>query len=386
MLPSVRAWLAQRPTLVDSCLAALLLIASLSERLRPLLNGNLPAGEVFLAVAMTAPLALRRRYPSAVFAVIALAGFAQWLTNITMRPEDLALLIACYTVAAHGRRWEALAATGVVLTGVVMAVARWRLGETVPAFVALSALTVAALVLGDDLRNRRAYLAALEERAKRLELERDAETRAAVVAERATIARELHDIVAHHLSVMVIQSEAATYAIDADPERARAAMAAVTDTGRGALTEMRHLLGVLRPDEGQGRVPQPGLDELDALIDGVRHAGLPVEFHIDEPTRPVTAGVEVALYRIVQEALTNALKHAGHDAHATVAVTFDDAAVTALVRDDGQGSASTGTVSGGQGLVGMRERAELFNGQLAAGLRPEGGFEVSATFPLGAPA
>jgi signal transduction histidine kinase len=381
MMSRLRVWLRDHPLVVDSSCAAALLVVSIPYRAHFGSSSNASL-ELLLAVAMTAPLAFRRRNPSAVFAVIAFVALLQWLAGVSIRPEDLAILIASYTVAAHGRRWEAFTATAVVLCGVLMAVLRWHLEDVIPAFVALSAAAVAALVLGDDLRNRRAYFAELEERAERLEREREAETRAAVAAERAAIAREMHDIVAHNLSVMVIQADAATYAIETDPARARAVMETVTETGRQALDEMRHLLAVLRPTTAGERAPQPGLAQLSELIDGVRRAGLDVAFEVSGGSGAVGAGVELALYRIVQEALTNTLKHAGHGARARVTVTYGADALTLVVTDDGHGVASRPVVGAGQGIIGMVERATLYGGTLVAEPDPRGGFRVTASFPL----
>jgi signal transduction histidine kinase len=381
MMSRARAWLRAHPLFVDSACAAALLLISIPYRERFGDTSNLSL-ELFLAVGMTVPLAFRRRNPSAVFAVIAFVALLQWLAGISIRPEDLAILIASYTVAAHGKRWEAITATAVVLCGVVMAVLRWHLEDVIPAFVAMSAAAVAALVLGDDLRTRRAYFAELEERADRLERERDAETRAAVAAERAAIAREMHDIVAHSLSVMVVQSDAATYAIDTDAVRAREVMETVTETGRQALDEMRHLLAVLRPTAAGDRAPQPGVKDLGELIDGVRKAGLEATFTVSGVSGSVGAGVELAVYRIVQEALTNTLKHAGHGARAQVGIQYAPRALTLVVTDDGRGSASPPMGGAGHGIVGMGERAALYGGTLTAEPDPDGGFRVTATFPM----
>jgi signal transduction histidine kinase len=383
------AFLRRHTLLVDSVIALALLGISVGWLSHEPSHGHAAVVEYGLAVALCAPLALRRRYPTGVFAFIAAVAFAQWLADIPPRPEDLAILIASYTVAAYARRAEAIAATVVVLGGVVLAVARWRVERFAPALIAPCALAVAALVLGDDLRNRRAYLAALEERARRLEHEQEQQTQAAVAAERASIARELHDVVAHNLSVMVVQAEAATVSIGEHPDQARTAMAAVGTTGRQALAEMRRLLGVMRPTgpdgETSSRAPQPGMAQLQSLVDGVRQAGLPVQLDMLGQPSGLPTGMELAMYRIVQEALTNTLKHAGPGATSTVRIRYGRDSVEVDVTDDGRAlDPLTGPDPTGQGLVGMRERAAMYGGTVDAAPGSNGGFAVTARFPIGA--
>ncbi len=279
-----------------------------------------------MAAALAVPMASRRQAPTVVFLVIAAVALVQWAFAISLGPADLAILVALYTVAAHGERRDALVATAIVLVGIAMAATRFHFGETPGSFLGPPAIALAAVLLGDDLRNRRAYLAELEARTDRLEADREAEMRQAVTTERSAIARELHDVVAHNLSVMVIQAEAATYAIADDPDQAQHAMQAVTGAGRQALDEMRRLLDVLRPDgPGADRRPQPGLGEIPDLVDGVRQAGLDVELSVQGEPRAVAPGVQLALYRIVQEALTNTLKHAGRGAASEVELRFEPA-------------------------------------------------------------
>jgi signal transduction histidine kinase len=226
--------------------------------------------------------------------------------------------------------------------------------------------------------------AELEERAARLEREQATEARAAVAEERARIAREMHDVVAHSLSVMVVQAEAAEAMLEVDPQRAQRPLSAVQDTGREALTDLRRMLGALRaPDEGAPSLaPQPGLAGLDALAEHVREAGLPVDLRIEGEPRPLPAGIDLSAFRIVQEGLTNVLKHAG-PARAEVLVRYDPDAINLEVTDDGRGSGGD-RENGGHGLVGMRERVAVYGGELRAGPRPapERGFALSARLPL----
>lgn len=357
-----------------------------------LLGGRFFQGHASIAIAapivavMSASLVFRRRYPTSVFAVVAAAAFVQWLANISLAPVDLAVLVALYTVAAYGRdRWATVAAGSVAVGGVVLAVVRWHGERAVGSMILPAAVTAVALALGDDRRTRRAYFDGLEERAERLERERDALAAVAASAERARIARELHDVVAHSLSVMVAQADGATYALDTDPARAGRAMATVADTGRNALTEMRRLLGVLRPTATGGDLtPQPGVHEIPELVAKVRGAGLPVNLVVDGPTAELPAGMELAAYRIVQEALTNTLKHSGPGATANVALHYDLHQLTVHVQDDGAGIRTPGGDAAGQGLAGMRERATMYGGTFRAGRDVEGGFAVTAQFPLDA--
>jgi signal transduction histidine kinase len=235
----------------------------------------------------------------------------------------------------------------------------------------------AAWVFGDSLRTRRAYTRALEERAERLERDRERESARAVAEEQARIARELHDVIAHNLSVMVVQAAAANDVFDSKPERAREALRTIEATGRGALSELRRLLGAVRGD-GADFAPQPDLGQLDELIDQVRAAGLHVVLHVEGEARPLPAALELSAYRVVQEALTNTLKHA-HASRVDVALRYRDDTLDVEVRDDGSGS---GDGHGdGRGLIGMRERVGVFGGSLDAGPAPGGGFAIAARFP-----
>lgn len=350
-----------------------------------LFQGDKPlAISVPIALALTVPLVFRRRYPIGVFAIIAAAAFVQWLSNVPIASADLAVLAALYNVAAYGHdRRATFIAASVTIGGVVLAVARWHGGHPLASMIVPMAVTAVALALGDDRRTRRAYFAGLEERAERLERERDALAAVAASTERARIARELHDVVAHSLSVMVAQADGASYTVGTDPARAGRAMATVADTGRSAMTEMRRLLGVLRPTEtGTDLTPQPGVHEIPALVAKVRGAGLPVDLVVDGPARELPAGMELAAFRVVQEALTNTLKHSGPGATANVALHYDRTGLTVHVADDGAGIRRPGNDAAGQGLAGMRERVGMYSGTLRTGPCETGGFTVTAQFPL----
>jgi signal transduction histidine kinase len=300
---------------------------------------------------------------------------------------DAALLVALYTVAATQPLRTTLVAAAVVVAGIGLAVARWTpAGHETDAVVALLALATAAGVLGVNARNRRVLLQTLRDRADRLEVERDQQGRLAAAAERARIAREMHDVVAHNLSVMIALADGATYAIDEAPRRAEVALRNLSRTGREALTDMRRLLGVLRDGEpGDTRAPQPGLGELDALIDQVRAAGLPTTVTVSgRPPEHVSSGLELAGYRIVQEALTNVIKHGGDDVRASVDVRWQAGRLHIEVANDGPPVAAT--VTEGGGLRGMRERAAVYGGRVGAGPQPGGGWRVAAELVQHAPA
>jgi signal transduction histidine kinase len=255
------------------------------------------------------------------------------------------------------------------------------------AFVSFS--LAGAWLLGDRARVQRALAAELAERAVRLERERAGEAQRAVASERARIARELHDVVAHHVSMMVVQAEAGPVAVEGDPGRAAGAFEAIAATGRQALVEMRRLLGVLRGDGDQAPslAPQPGLADVGSLVEQVGRAGLRVELVVEGTEAPLPAGVDLSAYRIVQEALTNAVKHAG-PGRARVLVRYGEHDLEVQVRDEGGNGPALARPAGGrpgQGLVGMRERVNLFGGELRAGPGPGGGFTVDARLPLRTP-
>jgi signal transduction histidine kinase len=216
-----------------------------------------------------------------------------------------------------------------------------------------------------------------------LEREHELRTNEALAEERARIARELHDLVAHNVSLMVVQAGAERHAVGEDQANTREALASIETAGRQALTEARRLLGVLRrKDEREELEPQPSVDHIDILIEHVQRAGLPVTLTVEGKRVPLPAGLDLCAYRVVQEGLTNALKHAGQ-AHAEVLLQYATNALDIEVRDDGRGPARTNGASPGHGLIGMRERVALYDGSLEAGPRPGGGFQIRAHLPLG---
>ncbi|MFJ3823276.1 sensor histidine kinase [Streptomyces nodosus] len=384
-------FLRRHPTGVDGFWAAVLLGLTCMAVGH---HGMLLRGLV-ISVALCVVVALRRRMPEKMLAVAAGAGVAQVVLDVPPMPADFAMLVIIYTVAAKSTRWASRAALiGGLLAG-SLAQMRWpQPGASPLGNVAIAVFQtvpfVLAWVLGDSLRTRRAYLAQLEERAARLEKEREAQAKVAVAAERARIARELHDVVAHNVSVMVVQADGAAYVLDTAPDQAKKALETISGTGRQALAEMRRLLGVLRTGEHKEAgeyVPQPDVEQIDDLVEQCRRAGLPVDFKVEGTPRPLPSGVELTAYRIVQEALTNTRKHGGPNTGASVRLVYFDDGLGLLVEDDGKGAPQElyeegGADGDGHGLIGMRERVGMVGGTLDAGPRPGGGFRISALLPL----
>ncbi|MFD8141835.1 sensor histidine kinase [Streptomyces sp. NPDC059708] len=360
------------PWVGDSLLPALLLVNALTTHAPP----RLPVA-VALTAALVLPLPWRRRAPRAVFAAVTAAAFVQWLVGMQL-PADVALLVALFTVAANSGRRAALLAGAVVQAGVLLACLCWAPdGAFLPPFVAVTATVVAAAVLGVNVRTTRAYLAAVEERAERLEREGEQQARLAAAEERTRITREMHDIVTHNLSVMVALTDAAVYAQHRSPERATAAMLQTSETGRQALTDMRRALGVLRTGEPDAeRHPLPGIAQLDTLADQMCAAGLPTRLEVRGGHAHVPATAQLTVYRLVQEALTNTLKHTPPGTTAEVRVHSSKGAVTVDVTDTGPHPPPPTAAAPGHGLPGMRERAAAYGGELRAGPLPGGGWEV----------
>ncbi|MTD52967.1 sensor histidine kinase [Amycolatopsis pithecellobii] len=376
-LARLRAWPHRHPVAADAVLTAVaaLFVLTRGDRFEHL-PGERPWW-VLLAVLLVVPLVWRRRAPLLVFGWMAAVAAVQWFFARAL-VADAALLIALYSVAVHCGRKVALWALGVIEFGIAIAILKWAPpAGMLDAFVFLSGLATAAFVLGRNVRTRRAYLASLEDRARRAEHERDQQAQLAAAAERARIAREMHDIVAHNLSVMIALADGAAFAARGNPDEAETAARQVSDTGRQALGEMHRLLGVLRGGQETPRAPQPGIEQLDELVAQVRAAGLPVSLTVAGPAFPLSPTAQLAVYRLVQEALTNVLKHADSPEQAWVRLRYRDPVVEVEVGDDGHGRPMASAVDG-HGLSGMAERAAMFDGQIEAGPRPGGGWRVHA--------
>src|SRR3989440_1463914 len=355
-------WLLRPPRLGAGLLVAVLIPASVLG----VSSHSSRENRIAFAVLASLPLLVRRSRPVIVLGVVVAATLAE--EAVVHRTMQLPAALAVYTVAAHCPRSVAIRYGGAAsLLPFLPLPGFMGGGPPVP--------EIAGWLLGDNLRTRRAYLRELEARAERLEREQEESARRATAEEQARIARELHDVLAHNVSVMVVQAAAANDVFETQPQRARQALRDIERTGRSALTELRRLLGRVRQTDF---APQPGLSGLEALVDGVRAAGLPVTLRVEGELDDLPAGLDLSAYRIVQEALTNAIKHAGASA-AEVRVRRTADGVELEVVDDGAGPSGNGR---GQGLIGMRERASLLGGEVEAGPKPDGGFRVRATLPL----
>jgi signal transduction histidine kinase len=373
-----------RPPLLD-VLLALTLVAVVetevaSEHLHPY------AASVLLVGVSMAVLAWRRRTPFAATLIGFAAGLVAAAAGVSQHEPFspiLGVFVGLYSLALYATPRRALIglgyALGCVYLGIIFAM---HYGESYGGtdFGFIAVLLLAPWLVGKAMQGRVAHIDVLASRAEKAEREREQRATEAAREERARIARELHDVIAHSVSVMVVQAGAAEEVLRRAPERALDPIRAVQETGREALAEMARLLGILRRDgEELGLAPQPGLADLGALIEQTRLAGLPVELHVEGASRPLPLGADLSAYRIVQEALTNARKHAGR-ARATVTVRYGAETLDLEIVDDGSGS--TNGEGGGHGLVGMRERVALFGGELDAGPRRGGGFCVHARLPL----
>ncbi len=381
---SARAWLVDGAVAVvftTFCLVAGRAIAANNDE-------RFDAWTIVTGLIIGGVLVFRRVAPEATLAVT-VAGLGVWtVADFAGGPIYLAPLVPLYTLAALGlRRRTVIAVVAMTVAFVVITLLSDERGTHVGFLVAFAGWAGGAIFLGTAQRNRRAYLAQLEQRARDLEETREEEARRRVAEERLRIARDLHDVIAHGIAAIHMQSGAALHVLARQPEQAAPALAAVKQLSKQTMQELRATLDVLRADDQDGDepaplAPTPGLDRLGALVDVSRRAGLPVELHVvgDESARP--GAVDVAAYRIVQESLTNVMRHAGERAHATVTVSHGDHAVDIDVVDDGLGAAAIGGSNGGHGITGMRERAATVGGTVTAGANPGGGFRVRAHLPF----
>jgi signal transduction histidine kinase len=393
----LRAWDQRFAIVVDATLAVGLFVVSSGW----FSFSRVSHPDLWFVAALTLPLVLRRRFPIGVFMIIAIVAFAQWTTT-TPLVADSALLVALYTVTAECD-WLAVVVAALILEiGVILATERWTpVGNYAKSLIFLTGMAAAALFAGVVVRALRSQIDWLAERAGRLEFERDQQTVLAAAAERARIAREMHDVVSHNIQVMVTLADAATVTRRMDPQRATEAMHDVSRTGRQALGDMRRLLGLLRDGEVKADTvgtaadnsvtfaPQPGLAELEGVVERVRSTGLNVSLTQSGTPFALSAAAELTVFRIVQEALTNAMKHAHSARSVTISLAFDDPEVRLLVVDDGRptttgqsGGAPTseqGRHGSGHGVLGMSERAAAFGGSLVAGPGPDGGWQVAVT-------
>jgi signal transduction histidine kinase len=376
----------------DSLLAALLLLFDLLLVLVAAAAPHSTMKPWFVAVpvdlAMTMPIVFRRRSPLVIAYVVLAVSVLH--SSLHLGTASLtASAISLYTLLVYVGRKQA----GLYLAAQVSCVAAqlavgWETGNWV--VVIIVALVLAfSWVLGEFVGARRAYHAEVEARLHLLETERDQASRIAVARERGRIARELHDVVAHAVSVIVVQADGASYAVRSNPELAERAVQTISNTGREALAELRRLLEVLRNEDTAGvpRIPQPDAESLAELAERVRQAGVPVRLEIEGTLAGLPTGVSLGVYRIVQESLTNTLKHAGRGARAEVRIVRGEELVDVVVTDDGAGKAralvpAERPLPGGNGVIGMRERANVYGGSLDVGPAAGGGWRVHARLPV----
>lgn len=388
-----QTWLQQRPWVADALIAVAVL--GYESMYITLIHHQQDLGTwVYLgfadAVAMCAAFPVRRRWPFASCVAVFAASWGQILIGLGLSPGAIAMnaLMLFSVTARFTWPWAGLALTAVtswIIAGGIglIAAGMLRIGEL--GLIAMGALLVA--VLGSLTRQRRHRLDALSDRAAQLARERDARERIAAAEERARIARELHDLISHSLGTMIVMADGAARTAEGDPRQAAQAMARVRDTGRQAMTEMRRMLDVLRDDDPASRFPQPGLENLDRLLSETRSTGLRVDLRVHGEPVALPAGLDLAAYRIVQEALTNARTHGGPLLSlVTINLVHRERSLELSIIDDGSEPAiddAKPAWSTGHGLVGMRERVQAYGGQIETGPRPEGGYRVHVIFPIG---
>lgn len=383
----VAVWLRARTAHADAVIViALITVCFLAGAL-------VDAGADYFAfsVALLVPLTWRRRWPEWSAAVVAVVALVQWATvqaTTGALPADIAVPLAVYTLAAYADRWASRAGLVVGLAGAALGGWSWpQLPMPVSAHVlvgvSLAGAVVAAWLGGAWQRARRGEFEALARQTALLEREQEQRTRLAVLSERNRIARDIHDILAHSLAVIVAQSDGGRYAALAEPRRAVEALAAIGDQGRTALAETRRAIGILREDDRDepDPAPAPGISDLTRLADDLSDAGLPVDLTVDLAGEPLDTGVSLVVYRLVQEGLTNIVKHAGAGARAEVSVRVDDACLQVSVRDDGHSEGRSDRA--GYGLVGMRERVAAYGGSMELSRRSDSaGHLLQARIPL----
>lgn len=377
-------WSADHARGIDIGIAVLVTLSSLVVAVE---TGPLA---VPISLGMTIPLAWRRSKPElSGMTVAAFAVLHVIFIGNTLLGSAIAVPISLYALAAYGARWSSLTGLGLGLLGAIAAAIRYfnyediALSALLFQCVAVMVFVLAVWAFGDLRRVRTKQLEGLTERAQLLELERAQEAEIATISERSRIAREMHDIVAHSLTVVIAQADGGRYSAAQDPQAAVQALETIAATGRQALTDMRALLSVLREDSPRDFAVIPGVGDIDTLLGELTRSGLDVDVAVTGEPRELSAGAGLTAYRIMQESLTNVLKHAGPGAHAAVEMSWTETELVLGITDDGRGGSAALVESspGGQGLIGMAERARLHGGTVAAGPRPGGGYSVRGVLP-----
>jgi signal transduction histidine kinase len=383
------AWVTDSVVAIVLAVLAVVSLSNVSATDQAVYTREPDALAYLLVLAQTLPLALRRVYPMPVLVVVVVGFFFDRGLDYPSTIATVGFAFAFHSLGSQlPRRRSLLIGLPIVgfLTLFTISGVFFTDSVTWPSVFVVALVTTAPLMLGREVYEKRRYLVELEERTAQLEVEREERAREAVRRERARIARELHDVVAHEMTVMTIQAAAARRVLGTNPEEVGPALNAIEAAGHDALAEMRRLLGLLRTDHsGPDFSPQPGLGRIDGLIEQMRETGLDVTLEVDGTPVGLPAGVDLNAYRIVQESLTNAMKHGGPGVRAVVRVAYGANDVTVAVDDDGRGAseALAPDNGSGHGIVGMQERAALLGGDLAAGPRPGGGYRVRARLPIG---
>ena len=380
-------WLADGLIALGLAVVACLQLAAVETPFQDLFRRDPDAWAYLLALGQTLPLAFRRIRPIPVLFIVAGSFMVdRWLDY----PSSIAvagIVFAFHSLGSQLPRRQSLVigmSVASVLTLFTLSGVAYNDSVEFGTVILVLIGSVLPLLLGREVHERRRYLTELEERAERLEREREGRTRRAVRDERARIARELHDVVAHEMTVMTVQAAAAQRVLDSDPDKAAEALHAIESAGHDALAEMRRLLGLLRTEQEEPtHSPQPGLQRLDGLVEQMVEAGLSIDVVVEGTPRPLPAGVDLNAYRIIQESLTNTLKHGGPDVKAQVHLDFADEELGIEVTDDGRGAAEAlMTGDSGHGILGMQERIALLNGDFWSGPRTGGGYRVAAKIPV----
>ena len=383
ILTRLRVTDARRPWVLDSALAVVLLLGAILTTAAPGHISRPPDATMYaLAFLAAVPFVLRRRAPLAVLLITSAPVLALIVLGYSTAMVGAGLFLAAYTVAAWSTMRATLIAAGYVFAILVSLtiLVPWEMGPA--ELITNGAVFAGALGLGRGTLTRRLNLLLLAERAELAERARVEEARRAVSDERLRIAQELHDVVGHTLGVIALQAGVGAHVIDADPGEAKVSLLAVQSTSRSALTEIRRILGALRSDESDPNYQAPsGIEALDRLAADLRGAGLPVEIRTEGAVADLPPALDLTAYRVVQESLTNVVKHAGPGAHATVTVRHEPGAVVLNVDDDGAGVARVGDGPIGHGHLGMRERVAVWGGTLTTGPLPDGGYRVTARLP-----
>ena len=380
-------WMADGIIAAGLALIAVFQLAGSNGALQELFRREPDGWAYLLALAQTLPLTLRRIRPIPVLFIVAGSFMIDRGLDYPSTIAVTGVLFAFHAIGSELPRRQSLViglGTAAVLTLFTLSGVAYN--ESVEFGTVLLVLvgSILPLFLGREVHERRRYLTELEERTRLLERDREERARRAVRDERARIARELHDVVAHEMTVMTIQAAAASRVLDSDPSQAGEALTAIEAAGHDALAEMRRLLGLLRTDkQPANRSPQPGLQRLDGLVEQMVEAGLSIEVIVEGTPRPLPAGIDLNAYRIIQESLTNTLKHGGPNVCAQVQLEFADRELGIEITDDGRGAAEALSAEvGGHGLLGMQERIALLDGKFSSGPRSGGGYRVAARIPV----